>query len=129
MSTVQLLAVPVVLAALASGPAYAAPAPAAGPASSPSPGSWTVYHGDPTGQGVAGGTKSVSTAARTWTSPALDGQLYGEPLAHGGFVYVATENDTVYALSAATGAVKWSTHVEAPVPAGSQSSTGRATSG
>lgn len=122
MSTVrlvQLLAASVVLTALGGGPAYAAPVPAAGPASSPGPGSWTVYHGDPAGQGVAEGASSVNTAARAWTSPALDGQLYGEPLAHGGFVYLATENDTVYALSAATGAVKWSTHVGTPVPAGS----------
>ena len=34
-----------------------------------------------------------------------------------GRVYVATENDTVYALSAATGAVVWSTHLASPVPA------------
>lgn len=116
---VQLLAASVVLTALASGPAYAAPVLTAGPASPPSPGSRTVYHGDPMGQGVAESANSVNTAARAWTSPALDGQLYGEPLAHGGFVYVATENDTVYALSAATGTVKWSTHVGTPVLAGS----------
>ena len=30
---------------------------------------------------------------------------------------MATENDTVYALSAATGAVVWSTHLATPVPA------------
>jgi glucose dehydrogenase len=45
---------------------------------------------------------SVDTAARAWTSPTLDGQLYGEPLVLGDKVYVATENDTVYALSAAS---------------------------
>ena len=33
-----------------------------------------------------------------------------------GRVYVATENDTVYALSAATGAVVWSSHLGTPVP-------------
>ena len=37
----------------------------------------------------------------------------------GGLVYAATENDTVYALSAATGAVVWATHVGRPVPASS----------
>lgn len=82
-------------------------------------GSWTVYHGDPAGTGVAAGVSSVDTGARAWTSPALDGQLYGEPLVYGGFVYVATENDTVYALSAATGAVDWSAHLGTPVSAGS----------
>ncbi len=46
----------------------------------------------------------------------LDGQIYGEPLVSSGRVYVATQNDTVYALSAATGAVAWSAHLGSPVP-------------
>ena len=103
------------LAAFGSSLAY--PAPAYALDSSPGPGSWTVYHGDPAGQGVAADVSSVDTAARAWTSPALDGQLYGEPLAAGRLIYVATENDTVYALSAATGTVAWSAHVGNPVAA------------
>lgn len=59
---------------------------------------------------------SVDLSTRAWTSPTLDGQIYGEPLAWDGRVYVATENDTVYALSAATGAVAWSAHLGTPVP-------------
>jgi outer membrane protein assembly factor BamB len=78
--------------------------------------SWTVYHGDPAGDGVAVGVASVDTTAPAWSSPALDGQLYGEPLVFDGRVFVATENDTVYALSAATGSVVWSTHLGAAVP-------------
>jgi polyvinyl alcohol dehydrogenase (cytochrome) len=80
--------------------------------------SWTVYHGDPAGTGVEAGVSSVDTAARAWTSPTLDGQLYGEPLVLGDRVYVATENDTVYALSATTGAIAWSAHLGTPVPSG-----------
>ena len=37
----------------------------------------------------------------------------------GGRVFAATENDTVYALSASTGAVIWSRHLATPVPASS----------
>ena len=48
----------------------------------------------------------------------MDGQIYGEPLIYAGRVYVATENDTVYALSAATGAVAWSAHLGRRYPAG-----------
>ena len=48
----------------------------------------------------------------------LDGQVYGEPLEAAGRVFVATENDTIYALAANTGAVLWSTHVGTPVPSG-----------
>jgi outer membrane protein assembly factor BamB len=46
----------------------------------------------------------------------LDGQLYGEPLEWDGNVYVASENNTVYAMSAATGGVVWSAHLGTPVP-------------
>jgi outer membrane protein assembly factor BamB len=70
-----------------------------------------VYHDGPAGTGVATGVGSVDTSARAWTSPTLDGQLYGEPLVFDGRVYVATENDFVYALSAATGKIIWSTRL------------------
>jgi outer membrane protein assembly factor BamB len=78
--------------------------------------SWTVYHGNADGSGVAGPMRAVNTTTRAWTSPALDGEIYGEPLVSSGRVYVATEDNTVYELSAATGAVVWSTHLGSPVP-------------
>lgn len=87
--------------------------------SSPGAGSWTVYHGDPAGTGIAASSGRVNTASRAWTSAALDGEIYGEPLVSAGRVYVATENNTVYALSAATGKVAWSRHLATPVPSGS----------
>jgi outer membrane protein assembly factor BamB len=62
---------------------------------------------------------TVDTGAPVWTSPSLDGQIYGEPLLYAGRVYVATENDTVYAMSAASGAVIWSAHLGTSVPVGS----------
>jgi PQQ-like domain len=89
----------------------AAPAPAA-------PTAWTVYHGNRAGTGVAGPVSAVDTGTRAWTSPPLDGEIYGQPLLFAGRVYVATENDTVYALSAATGRVAWSSHLASPVPSG-----------
>jgi outer membrane protein assembly factor BamB len=100
-----------VLAATAGGPALAAP-------SGDSP-SWLVYHGNPAGTGVATSAATVRTASRAWTSPSLDGEIYGEPLVSAGRVYVATENNTVYALSSATGRVAWSKHLASPVPADS----------
>ena len=95
-----------------AGAGRAAAAPANGS-------SWTVYHGEPAGSGVSDAVSGVTTSATAWTSPALDGQLYGEPLVSGGDVYVATENDTLYALSASTGGVVWSTHIASPVPSSS----------
>jgi len=98
------------LGCAAAGAVVALPAGAS--TRSPGPGgpatSWTVYHDGPAGAGVATGVASVDTSARAWTSPALDGQLYGEPLVFGNRVYVATENDFAYALSAATGKIIWS---------------------
>ncbi|HEY1344997.1 MAG TPA: choice-of-anchor D domain-containing protein, partial [Streptosporangiaceae bacterium] len=38
------------------------------------------------------------------------GQVYAQPIVVGSTVVVATENDWVYGLDAATGAVNWSTH-------------------
>jgi hypothetical protein len=96
--------------------ADAAPAPAA-PHDLPNS-SWTVYHGSPAGTGADTSGVSFSPAAHAWTSPALDGQLYGEPLETAGRVFVATESDTVYALAASTGAVLWATHVGPAVPSG-----------
>lgn len=94
-----------------------APTAAAAAPQSDAGGTWTVYHGDPEGDGAAGAVTSVDLSSRAWTSPTLDGQIYGEPLAFDGSVFVASENDTVYALSASSGAVVWSAHLGTPVPA------------
>jgi len=51
------------------------------------------------------------SAGPTWDDRDLDGAVYGEPLVYDATVYVATENDTVYALAAASGQVLWHVHV------------------
>jgi outer membrane protein assembly factor BamB len=78
--------------------------------------SWTVYHGNPLGTGADTSGVTFNPPSPAWTSAHLDGQTYGEPLEATGRVFVATENDTVYALAADTGAVLWSTHLGTPVP-------------
>jgi len=78
--------------------------------------SWTVYHGDAAGLGVSTVLSAVNTARRAWISPSLNGQLYGEPLVYDGRVYVATEENLVYALSASDGRVLWSRHLARAVP-------------
>src|SRR6185312_1110266 len=40
-------------------------------------------------------------------SAAVDGQVYAQPLVIGGTVVAATENNAVYGLDKATGAVQW----------------------
>ena len=47
---------------------------------------------------------------------ALTGQVYAQPLVVGSTVIVATEEDYVYGLNAATGAVKWTRRLGTPFP-------------
>jgi hypothetical protein len=86
--------------------------------------SWTEYHGNGLGTGADLSGVTFSPPNHAWTSPVLDGQVYGEPLEATGRVYVATENDTIYALAANTGSVLWSTHVGTPVPNGDLACSG-----
>jgi outer membrane protein assembly factor BamB len=105
--------------AVGAGIAAGSPSPAATPAPVAAPNlNWTVYHHDLRGSGLDTSGTSFSPATLAWTSPSLDGQLYGEPLELAGRAFVATENDTVYALAATTGKVLWSRHLATPVPAG-----------
>jgi polyvinyl alcohol dehydrogenase (cytochrome) len=102
----------VAVAALTTAVAATAPAPRASAAVD---GDWTTYHRDNARSGVAAGLAPLGTLSRAWTAT-LDGAVYGQPLAVGDRIFAATENDTVYALDASTGAVVWSTHVGTPVP-------------
>jgi outer membrane protein assembly factor BamB len=79
---------------------------------------WTTYHGDAQATGVDSAQTKLRPSRRAWTSPALDGQLYGEPLVADGRVIAATENNTVYAMAARSGRILWSRHLAKPVPSG-----------
>ncbi len=104
-----------VVVALAVLPSAVTPAAVSAAEATSDSGSWTVYHGDSEETGVDTSGATFPSVVRAWASPQLDGQLYGEPLELDGMVYAATENDTVYALSASSGQVVWSTHVGTPV--------------
>src|SRR5438309_270013 len=79
-------------------------------------GDWLMAQRDETRSGVATGLPDLSKATRRWTSPKLDGEVYGQPLVVGGQVIVATGHDTVYSFEAATGKQRWSAHIGTPVP-------------
>jgi len=108
-------------------PSTASVAPATGPGTaSAGPGgavsgagaNWTSYHGDAEATGVQAAPTSLLPSRPAWTSPVLDGQLYGEPLVADGRVVAATENDTVYVMAADSGRILWSRHLASPVPSG-----------
>ncbi|GAA2147323.1 hypothetical protein GCM10009760_38110 [Kitasatospora kazusensis] len=98
------------------GPVPTQVATAARSATPLSAGDWTTYHRDPARTGVAPGAAPVRSLTRAW-SAALDGAVYGQPLVVGARVLAATENNTLYGLDAASGAVLWSTHLGPPATA------------
>ncbi len=67
--------------------------------------------------GIDPDSSSPLPPTQAWQSSPLDGDVYAEPLVYGSLVYVATENDSVYALDAATGAVVWQESAGSPVDA------------
>jgi polyvinyl alcohol dehydrogenase (cytochrome) len=76
---------------------------------------WPTFGHDNRRTGVAPGFATLTDPKVAW-SATLDGAVYGQPLVIGGTVYAATENDTIYALSSATGDVVWKRHLGTPVP-------------
>jgi outer membrane protein assembly factor BamB len=79
---------------------------------------WPEYHGGPGRAGVGPAAPALANPKKAWTAP-VDGQVYAAPLIVGGRVFVATENNTVYALTLDTGALVWKSHLGSPVNAGS----------
>ena len=77
--------------------------------------SWPTYHGSNDRAGWVAGFPTPRALARGW-SARLDTAVYGQPIAVDGTAYVGTENDTVYALDAATGRQRWKRHLGEPVP-------------
>jgi outer membrane protein assembly factor BamB len=77
--------------------------------------SWPTYHADAIANGDAPPGLDFSSLTHAWTSPNLNGEIYGEPLIEDGRVIVATEDDIVYALNAQNGGVLWARHVATAV--------------
>ena len=77
---------------------------------------WLNYHYDlgHTGNDTSG--PAATELVRAWTSAALDGAVYAEPLVVGSTVLVATENNSIYAIDISNGSVLWKTNLGPPVP-------------
>ena len=105
-----------VVSAVAIGLAVVVAAPLAGA----KPSDWTTYHHDNQRSSDAvlatGKTFSSLKAAWIWHVPqGLSNQnLYGEPLIANGVVYVASNSNWVYAISASTGRTLWQRQVGGP---------------
>jgi hypothetical protein len=79
-------------------------------------GAWTTYGGSAARAGVVAGAPSSPRLHRRFTR-SVDGEIYAQPLIAGGRIYVATENNTVYAFTTG-GRLVWRRHLGAPVPGG-----------
>lgn len=75
-----------------------------------------TYHQDARRTGASHDTPPPTRLTVGWDHD-LDGSVYAQPLVVGGLVIVATENDSVYAFDATTGAQRWHTSVGTPQPA------------
>jgi outer membrane protein assembly factor BamB len=76
---------------------------------------WTMYHENAARTGYVAAVPDPTGLTSLWKQQ-LDGAVYAEPLAVNGQVIVATEHDTLYALDARTGQMRWHTSVGIPVP-------------
>jgi outer membrane protein assembly factor BamB len=78
------------------------------------PSDWSTYHHDAARTGVDLTSPTAGKLTQAW-SMGLDGAVYAEPLVVGSVVYVATESNSVYALDADSGKVRWVRHLATPV--------------
>ena len=78
-------------------------------------GDWPTYHRDNARSGLAPGFPAPGKLSQAWKVD-LDGAVYGQPLVIGDTVFAATEHDTVYAIAADNGQLRWSAHLGEPMP-------------
>jgi hypothetical protein len=78
---------------------------------------WPTFDRTAARSGVSISSPSPKKVRKSWTA-AVDGLVYTQPLIVGSEVIIATENNTVYALSESTGKVRWSRHLARPVTGG-----------
>ncbi len=76
---------------------------------------WSTYHGDLSRSGVDASEAGLSPVRQAWTAPLDGAAVYGSPVVADGRVFVATEDDDVYALDAHDGHILWSANIGAPL--------------
>ncbi len=82
---------------------------------------WPTYHRDNTRAGYDPATPAYPPGgppSARWSSGTLDGAVYAETLALAGRIYVASENNSLYALDEGTGSLIWYHHYAASVGSG-----------
>jgi outer membrane protein assembly factor BamB len=98
-------------------PATVSPATVSPSAASSAAADWPAYDRTAERSGVSVSSPAPGVVRQSWAA-SVGGAVYAQPLVVGSEVIVATENDSVYALSASSGAVLWTRHLASPVTAG-----------
>jgi len=75
---------------------------------------WWSYHRDLARSGVDNDLSPAGQVTAAWSAN-LDAAVYAQPLVVNGTLVAATENDSLYGLDPATGAVRWRNHLASPV--------------
>src|SRR4051794_15484786 len=98
----------------ASSAAPTTPQPSSAAATGHLTSAWPTYHGNNSRLGQVAGAPDPEQPRVAWRT-ALDGPAYASPLVVGSFVIQATTGGSMYALDAATGAIRWRTHLADPI--------------
>jgi len=75
---------------------------------------WRTYHLNAVRTGDDTHEPSFTKLAAAFTTPAVDGAIYAEPLIFGNNVIVATENNSLYSFDARTGQRRWHANLGSP---------------
>jgi len=92
--------------------------PTASAPTSPAPAgypNWPTYHGDAARTGVSSAMPAVGANQTVIASVALDAAVYASPIVVNRVIVVATENDSLYGVSA-KGRIVWRRNLGKPVP-------------
>ena len=103
--------------ATTTSPATVSPITVSPSATSSAAADWPTYDRTAERSGVSVSSPTLVAVRQSWAA-SVDGAVYAQPLVVGSEVIVATENDSVYALSASSGAALWTRHLASPVTAG-----------
>ena len=82
-------------------------------------GNWTGYHGNSSRSGYLPMAGPTAVDPEWDGSVSLNGDVYAEPLTCGNAIFVATEQDSVYAVNATDGGIIWQTNLGTPMPGSS----------
>jgi outer membrane protein assembly factor BamB len=75
---------------------------------------WLTYNNYNSREGYSSFSSTFGSPTVRWRE-SVDAAVYAEPLYYDGQVYVATENNSIYALNRTSGSVVWSSHLGTPM--------------